>query len=49
MGRYPYPIHIPRHYTLQLIDGVARDLSQSRYQTFDELATYCYGVASTVG
>jgi 15-cis-phytoene synthase len=41
--------HIPRHYALQLIDGVARDLSQSRYQTFDELATYCYGVAATVG
>lgn len=41
--------HIPRHYALQLIDGVARDLCQSRYQTFDELATYCYGVASTVG
>ncbi len=41
--------HIPRHYALQLIDGVARDLYQTRYQTFDELATYCYGVASTVG
>ena len=41
--------HIPRHYALQLIDGVARDLFQIRYQTFDELATYCYGVASTVG
>jgi 15-cis-phytoene synthase len=41
--------HIPRHYALQLIDGVARDLVQSRYQTFNELATYCYGVASTVG
>jgi len=41
--------HIPRHYALQLIDGVARDLLQSRYQTFDELTTYCYGVASTVG
>jgi len=41
--------HIPRHYARQLIDGVARDLSQSRYQTFEELATYCYGVASTVG
>ena len=41
--------HIPHHYALQLIDGVARDLNQSRYQTFDELATYCYGVASTVG
>ena len=41
--------HIPRHYALQLIDGVNRDLTQSRYQTFDELATYCYSVASTVG
>ncbi|MDQ3004960.1 MAG: phytoene/squalene synthase family protein [Chloroflexota bacterium] len=41
--------HIPRHYALQLIDGVARDLLQTRYQTFEELATYCYGVASTVG
>lgn len=41
--------HIPRHYALQLIDGVNRDLIQARYQNFDELATYCYGVASTVG
>ena len=41
--------HIPRHYAQQLIDGVARDLFQTRYQTFDDLATYCYGVASTVG
>ena len=41
--------HIPRHYAIQLIDGVARDLAQSRYETFDDLATYCYGVASTVG
>ncbi len=41
--------HIPRHHALQLIGGVARDLLQTRYQTFDELATYCYGVASTVG
>lgn len=45
MTRY----HIPRHYALQLIDGVARDLTQSRYASFDDLATYCYGVASTVG
>jgi phytoene synthase len=41
--------HIPRHYALQLIDGVARDLSQTRYATFEDLSTYCYGVASTVG
>ncbi|CAG1015134.1 15-cis-phytoene synthase [Anaerolineales bacterium] len=41
--------HIPRHYALQLIDGVGRDLSQFRYRTFDDLAIYCYGAASTVG
>ncbi len=41
--------HIPDHYALQLIDGVARDLSQTCYATFDDLTTYCYGVASTVG
>lgn len=41
--------HIPIRYAEQLVDGVARDLSQTRYQTFDDLATYCYGVASTVG
>ncbi len=41
--------NIPRHYALQLIDGVARDMYQTRYQTFEDLTTYCYGVASTVG
>jgi phytoene synthase len=40
---------VPSRYAEQLIDGVGRDLHQTRYQTFDELATYCYGVASTVG
>jgi 15-cis-phytoene synthase len=41
--------HVPQRYAEQLIDGVARDLVQSRYQNFDDLATYCYGAASTVG
>jgi phytoene synthase len=41
--------HIPAGYARQLIDGVARDLVQSRYATFCELAEYAYGVASTVG
>ena len=41
--------HIPQRYAEQLIDGVARDLYQKRYATFDELAAYAYGVASTVG
>lgn len=40
---------IPRRYALQLIDGVAQDIEQHRYTTFDQLATYCYSVASTVG
>ena len=41
--------HIPTIYARQLIEGVAYDLNQTRYQTFGELAAYCYGVASTVG
>lgn len=41
--------NVPGRYAEQLIDGVGRDLRQTRYQTFDELTTYCYGVASTVG
>jgi phytoene synthase len=40
---------IPQRYAEQLIEGVARDLHQTRYETFEDLATYCYGVASTVG
>jgi phytoene synthase len=40
---------IPVRYVEQLIEGVSRDLISKRYQTFEELAEYCYGVASTVG
>jgi phytoene synthase len=40
---------IPVAYAQQLIHGVARDLHQSRYETFNDLADYAYGVASTVG
>lgn len=40
---------IPVHYAHQLVDGVARDLDATRYATFEELAEYAYGVASTVG
>jgi phytoene synthase len=42
-------VRMPMGYAAQLIDGVARDLRQTRYQSFEELAGYCYGVASTVG
>ena len=41
--------NIPRQYAEQLLDGVASDLAVSRYETFSDLAGYCYGVASTVG
>lgn len=40
---------IPQRYAEQLIAGVERDLRQTRYRTFGELAAYAYGVASTVG
>ena len=40
---------VPLRYAEQLFEGVARDLTDSRYETFADLATYSYGVASTVG
>jgi 15-cis-phytoene synthase len=40
---------IPQRYAEQLIDGVGRDLCQRRYRTFEDVAAYAYGVASTVG
>ncbi len=40
---------IPASYAQQLTAGCARDLVQTRYASFDELAEYAYGVASTVG
>ena len=41
--------NIPRRYAEQLLDGVTSDLIHTRYETFNELAQYCYGVTSTVG
>ena len=40
---------IPDIYPSQLIDGVEMDIWKKRYQDFEELSRYCYGVASTVG
>ena len=40
---------VPKQYFLTLIDGCERDLTQRRYQTFDDLKDYCYSVASIVG
>jgi len=40
---------IPSRYAEQLIQGVARDITDTRYNTFADLTNYCYGVAATVG
>ena len=40
---------IPRQHFLDLIDGVEMDLTRSRYETFDDLYSYCYRVASAIG
>jgi len=40
---------IPDEYLFDVIDGVGMDLSKHRYETFDELAEYCYRVATVVG
>ena len=40
---------IPAHYFEEVIQGVELDLTQSRFETFDELRAYCYKVASAVG
>ncbi len=47
--------HARRHYALPvtalelLIDGVERDVRGTRYETFDELVTYCRAVAGSIG
>ncbi|HOV98725.1 MAG: presqualene diphosphate synthase HpnD [Bacteroidetes bacterium] len=41
--------HIPVDLFYELISGMEMDLTQKRYETFEELKTYCYRVASTVG
>jgi phytoene synthase len=40
---------IPRQYFEDLTLGLEMDLGSTKYQTFDELALYCYRVASTIG
>jgi phytoene synthase len=40
---------IPADVLLELVAGVARDLKPVRYRSWVELASYCEGVASTVG
>jgi phytoene synthase len=40
---------IPRQPFEDLILGLEMDLNNARYETFDDLARYCYRVASTIG
>ncbi len=40
---------IPREYLTAVIDGVEMDLDGSVFETFADLETYCYRVASVVG
>lgn len=40
---------VPQALAEELIDGVAMDLTVTRYGTFEALQRYCYCVASTVG
>src|ERR1051326_8026848 len=40
---------IPKRFFHELIDGEEMDLVKTRYETFDELYSYCYHVASVVG
>jgi phytoene synthase len=40
---------IPEVYAFDLLEGMRMDLEHRPYQTIEELETYCYHVASTVG
>ncbi len=40
---------IPRHYPLELLEGMAMDVRRQRYETLSDLLLYCYRVAGTVG
>jgi phytoene synthase len=46
---YVEKFHLPRSAFEDLIDGVAMDLEQRRYDTFEALRQYCLRVASAVG
>ena len=59
-GNYCHPLHpafhhaveryrIPLPYLEAVLDGVGMDLDTDRYETFAELYSYCYRVASAVG
>jgi len=41
--------HIDKALLAEIVDGVGTDLTQTRYETYDDLLSYCYKVASVVG
>jgi 15-cis-phytoene synthase len=45
LKHYSIPVELP----LELIDGVAMDITFRPFETFDDLYVYCYKVASIVG
>jgi len=45
----PKKYDFPRAWLCEIIDGVASDITKTRYETFEELLGYCYKVASVVG
>ena len=49
LGQMAAKFKIPAEHFFELIRGMEMDLACSRYETFDDLRTYCYRVASTVG
>ena len=45
----PRKYGFPRAWLSEIIDGVASDITKTRYETLEELLGYCYKVASVVG
>ncbi|MFM7603679.1 MAG: phytoene/squalene synthase family protein [Prosthecobacter sp.] len=45
----PLRYGFPRAWMAEIIDGVSSDITKIRYETFEDLLSYCYKVASVVG
>jgi len=41
--------NLPKEYFQEIIDGMAMDLENNRYESFSDLALYCHRVAGVVG
>jgi 15-cis-phytoene synthase len=47
--KLPARYHFSPQLLAEIVDGVSMDLDRQRYDTFTQLQTYCYKVASVVG